>query len=198
MKARATALVVVAIGALVVSALPARGGGGACTGSLPFTDKRATIVEMEKSCFAPTVTRVGRGETVTIVNRDLEVHNVSGANGTFGDIHGEVWPGEKVSFTFDEDGVFPYLCIFHPGMAGAIVVGDGAGKVSSAAGIASASFNDPSQSKRTNPTSDSSGDGIPAVMVAAAALVVVAAGAFVRFRARSAAAPVPGVSTPRR
>ena len=35
--------------------------------------------------------------------------------------------GEKVSYTFSEEGVFPYVCILHPGMIGAIVVGDGIG-----------------------------------------------------------------------
>jgi hypothetical protein len=31
-----------------------------------------------------------------------------------------------VSYTFEEVGVFPYFCVFHPAMVGAVVVGDGA------------------------------------------------------------------------
>ena len=30
-------------------------------------------------------------------------------------------------YRFDEDGVYPYSCLIHPGMVGAIVVGDGVG-----------------------------------------------------------------------
>jgi hypothetical protein len=35
--------------------------------------------------------------------------------------------GETVSYRFDQDGVYPYSCLIHPGMVGAIVVGDGVG-----------------------------------------------------------------------
>ena len=30
-------------------------------------------------------------------------------------------------YRFDQDGVYPYSCLIHPGMVGAIVVGDGVG-----------------------------------------------------------------------
>ena len=32
-----------------------------------------------------------------------------------------------MSYRFDQDGVYPYSCLLHPGMVGAIVVGDGVG-----------------------------------------------------------------------
>jgi hypothetical protein len=35
--------------------------------------------------------------------------------------------GKSVTFRFDEEGVYPFFCCLHPGMAGAVVVGDGAG-----------------------------------------------------------------------
>jgi plastocyanin len=200
MRARVTVLVVIAVAAVIVPSVTARGGGGGfCAGSLPFTDESANVVEMEDNCFAPTVARVGRGETVTFVNRDLQLHTVGGANGVFGDLRGVVRPGDEVSFTFNEEGVFPYVCIFHPGMAGAIVVGDGAGRVSSAAGIAPASLDDQSKSKETSPTSASSDEGIPlALVVSVAAVLVLAAGALIRFRTRPTPAPVQGAATPRR
>jgi hypothetical protein len=152
---------------------------------------------MKRNCFGPTVARIDAGDTVAFVNADGEVHSVGGANGTFGNAHAEILPGDEVSFTFDREGVFPYVCTFHPGMSGAVVVGDGTGKVTSAAGITSGSAKD--QSNRAEPISDSSGDGIPAGMVAAAAaLVVVSAGALVRFRGRPPTAPVREAATPRR
>jgi plastocyanin len=198
MRARATLFTIVAMGAMVFPVAPAR-AGGFCMGDVPFTDARTTTVEMKRNCFGPTVARIDAGDTVAFVNADGEVHSVGGANGTFGNAHAEILPGDEVSFTFDREGVFPYVCIFHPGMSGAVVVGGGTGKVSSAAGITSGSAKDQSQPNRAEPISDSSGDGIPAGMVAAAAaLVVVSAGALVRFREPPAAAPVREAATPRR
>jgi plastocyanin len=198
MRARATLFTIVAVAALMLPLVPAR-AGGFCMGDAPFTDARATTVDMKGNCFGPTVARIDTGDTVTFVNADAEAHSVGGANGTFGDAHAEILPGEEVSFTFDEEGVFPYVCIFHPGMAGAIVVGDGSGKVSSATGIAPAALNDQSESKETSPTSASSDEGIPlALVVSVAAVLILSAGAFIRFRTRPAAAPVQGAATPRR
>jgi plastocyanin len=198
MRTRATLFTIVAMGAMVFPLAPAR-AGGFCMGDVPFTDARTTTVEMKRNCFGPTVARIDAGDRVAFVNADGEVHSVAGANGTFGNAHAEILPGDEVSFTFDREGVFPYVCTFHPGMSGAVVVGDGTGKVSSAAGITSGSAKDQSQPNRAEPISDSSGDAIPAGMVAAAvALVVVSAGALVRFRGRPAAAPVREAATPRR
>jgi plastocyanin len=198
MKARATLFTIVAMGAMVLPVAPA-GAGGACMVGVPFTDARTTTVEMKGNCFGPTVARVDAGDTVTFLNADGVVHSVGGAAGSFGDAHAQILPGDEVSFTFDRQGVYPYVCLFHSGMAGAVVVGDGTGKVSSAAGITSASSNDPSLSNRANPVSVSSEDGTPIVPIAlAAALVVVSAGALVRFRGRPGTAPVRGAATPRR
>jgi plastocyanin len=195
MRARATLFTIVAVAALMLPLVPAR-AGGYCMGNVPFTDARAATVEMKGNCFGPTVARIEASDTVTFVNADTESHSVGGANGTFGDAHAVIPSGDEVSFTFDREGVYPYVCILHPGMAGAIVVGDGVGKVSSAAGITSASSNHPSQSKRTNPISDSSGDGIPVGLLASvAALAVLSAGAVIRFRTRPT---VQGAATPRR
>jgi plastocyanin len=198
MRARATLSTIVAVAALMLPLVPAR-AGGFCMGDVPFTDARATTVEMKGNCFGPTVARIEAGNTVRFVNADTETHAVGGANGTFGDPHAGILPGDEVSFTFEREGVYPYVCILHPGMTGAIFVGDGGGKVSSAAGIASASSNDPSQSKGTNPTSDSSDERIPVgLLVSVAALAFVSAGVLIRFRTRPTAAPLQGAATPRR
>jgi hypothetical protein len=61
---------------------------------------------------------------VTFVNRDNFAHMVGGTGwGHFEDLHG----GDTFAATFDETGIYPYACIYHPGMTGAIVVGSGAG-----------------------------------------------------------------------
>ena len=98
--------------ALGVSALTLAGGtpaqaGGGCHSNV-FSDEAKTTVELSKSCFSPTVVRVQAGDQVTWTNSDEEID-----------------PGKSVSYQFDNPGVFPYFCIFHPSMAGAVVVGDG-------------------------------------------------------------------------
>ena len=100
------------------------GGGAHCAPG--FTDAETDEVRLANNCFVPTIARVEQGAEVRFVNQDGAPHTVTGAVYVFGDMD-EFSTGER-SFTFEEEGVFPYLCILHPGMAGAIVVGDGKGK----------------------------------------------------------------------
>jgi hypothetical protein len=51
-------------------------------------------------------------------------HNVGGTLwGHFEDMA----VGDSYTATFDEPGIYPFACSYHPGMTGAIVVGDGTG-----------------------------------------------------------------------
>jgi plastocyanin len=108
--------------AVVLPAAPAAAGGGGCHGAT-LTDDATTEVVMASACFTPTVARVGTGESVTFRNADPMVHAVTGAGGSFGD-YADIPPGGSVTHTFDEAGVFPYFCVLHPSMVGAVVVGD--------------------------------------------------------------------------
>jgi hypothetical protein len=74
--------------------------------------------------FEPTVLQVAEGTEVTFVNGPDFTHLVTGANQAWGSPDVGVQPGASVSYTFDEAGVYPYACALHPGMSGAIVVGD--------------------------------------------------------------------------
>ena len=110
---------------LALTAVPSpASAGGFCRGGA-FSDSAATTVEMKNYCFGPIVTRVEPGQTVEFVNRDKEVHGVGGVASTFGHMYEEIQPGDSVSYKFVSSGVYPYVCVFHPGMAGAVVVGDG-------------------------------------------------------------------------
>jgi plastocyanin len=97
------------------------GGGGGCYE--PLTEANGTVVAMRDFCFRPAILYVPRGGTVTWVNRDEAPHVVIGANDIFGRYR-EYNRGETTSFTFRKPGVYPYLCSYHPGMAGALVVGN--------------------------------------------------------------------------
>ena len=81
------------------------------------------MVELRKFCFTPTVTRADPGQQVAFVNRDGLMHNIVGLGALWGDIQG-MSGGETRRFTFKEAGVYPYSCTLHPGMVGAVVVGD--------------------------------------------------------------------------
>jgi plastocyanin len=102
-------------------AAPASAGGG-CHEAI--TDATGTRVDLTQLCFAPTVIRVASGGTVTWTNRDDTTHTVTGVGGAWGG-YDELTTGETVAFRFDRSGVFPYFCVIHPGMVGAVVVGNG-------------------------------------------------------------------------
>jgi plastocyanin len=107
---------------LVPSSASASGGGGC---GRPVTDASGTTVDIRDSCFSPTILRVGTGEVVTFTNVDAIPHSVLGANATWGDYAG--FRKQPVTFRFSEPGVYPYVCTYHVGMVGVVVVGDGAG-----------------------------------------------------------------------
>jgi hypothetical protein len=79
---------------------------------------------MTGNCFEATVLHVDPGTEVTWVNEDTYAHTVTGVGGTWGDFT-ELERGDMVSYRFEGNGVYVYSCIIHPGMVGAVVVGDG-------------------------------------------------------------------------
>ena len=121
------ALSLLASSLLIVS--PSTAGAGGFCADEAFTDGRGTAVDMKDYCMFPTILRVEPGTEVEFRNVDGTTHMLGGVQNIFGNLHDEVMPKQSVSYTFKDEGVFPYLCILHPGMAGAIVVGDGEGKV---------------------------------------------------------------------
>jgi plastocyanin len=122
----ATGLVL--LGALVLvpvlgEGLASASGGGGC--GRPVTDAKGTGVEIRGYCFSPTILRVSTGEAVTFTNVDPVPHSVLGANATWGDYAG--FKKKSVTYRFSEPGVYPYVCTYHLGMVGVVVVGDGVG-----------------------------------------------------------------------
>ena len=116
--------------------------GGGCHGGVTQTDatgQEDATVQLVDACFSATVTSVDPGTPVTFVNMDEFVHNVGGNQwGHFDDLHG----GDAFTVSFEEAGTYPFACSYHPGMTGAIVVGDGEG-AGNGAGIAVEPFEAP-------------------------------------------------------
>jgi len=121
MRFRPLVLIVLSISfALLGSWEPASAGG--C--GRPASHGSGTTVAISEACFTPSLLTVDAGATVTFVNRDPIAHNVGGQLwGHFDDLE----PNQRFQATFDQDGIYPFACTLHPGMTGAIIVGDGAG-----------------------------------------------------------------------
>lgn len=99
--------------------------GGGCH-QVP-TASRGNTVDVTDLCFVSTVLYVKPGTDVTWTNRDSMTHVVVGVGDMWGDPNISLLRGDTVSYRFDQVGVYPYSCVIHPGMVGAIVVGDGVG-----------------------------------------------------------------------
>jgi plastocyanin len=125
MVKRALAVGVFAILALSLWAPGANAGGG-CH-SEQFTDAKGVKVDLSDACFTPTVIRVQPGQSVTWTNRDDMAHTVTGVAGGWG-TYDEMSLNDTKTYRFQTSGVFPYFCVIHPGMVGAVVVGDGTSK----------------------------------------------------------------------
>ena len=135
----ASVLAAVALAALLMPAPPAIAGGGCHSGA---TQGMGDTVELLDACPTPTILTIDPGGTVSFVNKDPFTHNVIGS--AWG--HPEdLSQGEAFTATFDEPGVYPWACWYHPGMTGAIVVGDGTG-VGNGAAVAVSSFSQPEPS----------------------------------------------------
>jgi plastocyanin len=107
--------------ALAIGAPAAGCGGGYGTKPAAATsaDTAAKIVEMTDSTFAPSAVDVQVGETVTFVDKD-EIAHTATAEGVFDS--GTLRRGGRFDFKATKAGTFSYVCVFHPGMTGKIVV----------------------------------------------------------------------------
>jgi len=107
----------------------------ASVGSFPYhcaihTSMRDTItvvapadveISIGDNFFDPPVVQINVGETVQWTNNGAMTHTATAQDSYFDS--GDLIPGATYSFTFNEEGVHDYECIFHSGMVGTIVVG---------------------------------------------------------------------------
>ena len=139
----------------------------------PVTEGSATVVKMDRCAFVPTIVRVPVGTEVQFLNSDVVGHEVVGANLTWGEHDKILDSGDQIAVTFATAGVHPYTCMIHPGMTGAVIVGDGA---TSAVTPGAAAANPPpaaqgapvSQSGDTAPASSSSASPLTSLAAVAA------------------------------
>ena len=90
----------------------------------PTTSGVTSQIAIGDCVFAPTVSRVPVGTTVTWRNTSFQGHEVVGSNLTWGAHDKVLEMGDTIGWTFAAPGVYAYSCMIHPGMTGAIIVGD--------------------------------------------------------------------------
>jgi plastocyanin len=108
------------LGPLLLASPPALAGG-----SCPeVTTGRGAAVDLEGLCIFPTLVRMpSGGGAVTFTNFDAVNHVVVGAGNAWGS-DGIMHQGDSFTARFTRDGVYPFQCYLHPGMSGAVLVGD--------------------------------------------------------------------------
>jgi plastocyanin len=185
---RAMLLCTVVIAVVAMPGVASAGGG--CHAGVTENDASGqddVTVRLIDACFTATTTTVDPGTPVTFVNMDEGVtHNVGGNQwGHFDDL----LPGDAFTVSFDEAGTYPFACTYHPGMTGAIVVGDGKGAAGAETITVEPFAPAPSTVTRIVTTG---GGGIPAgfLLLAAALGALLGAGAVSLGRARAKRAQI--------
>jgi len=134
MRRRTAGTVLMSLGLLLLGAVFAAGAsaGGGCHGAnrAAATDEASSVVRIDLCSFTPTVTRVAAGTAVTFVNVEQVPHNVTGVANAWAS-PSELELGMSFVHRFATAGIYPYACTLHPGMNGAVVVGEGSVALSS-------------------------------------------------------------------
>lgn len=127
MFARPFAILALAVVATATLGTASAAGGG-CAPATIATSGTGITVDIRDCGFAPTILRVPVGTTVTFTNAEAYLpHVVSGVGwGSLSYSGTTLAPGQSQAARFAAAGIYPYMCYLHPGMAGAIVVGDAA------------------------------------------------------------------------
>jgi plastocyanin len=127
MRQRLAGSLLLSLGPLILGGAFAAGvnAGGGChdQGAVTASDSATNTIRIQGCAFGPTVTRVPVGAEVTFLNADEVPHNVVGLAGGWG-TQADIAMGDRFSMNFTAAGIYPYECSLHPGMIGAIAVGD--------------------------------------------------------------------------
>ena len=97
---------------------------GAALAAAPACSPSATPktypVVLHDLMFGPTPAQARVGDTIEWDNTDLFLHSATASDGSF-DV--ELKPGAKIAMPLKRAGTFDFICRYHPGMKGRLVVG---------------------------------------------------------------------------
>ncbi|HLY77931.1 MAG TPA: cupredoxin domain-containing protein [Caulobacteraceae bacterium] len=85
----------------------------------PAVTRKVYSVVIANLAFAPTDLNVRVGDAVQWVNKDMFLHSATSPNHSF-DV--DLKPNAKAGVVMLRAGVYSYICRYHPGMKGQIVV----------------------------------------------------------------------------
>lgn len=88
-------------------------------GAVPASAVVVQRVVMRDNVFKPATVSVGRGTRIRWVNRGDRSHTTTSTTGLW---NVTLDPGESYARRFRRAGTFRYVCSFHSGMSGKIVV----------------------------------------------------------------------------
>ncbi len=176
---------------LALTATTVTGLAGLALAALPTPVTAADpTVQVEGFAFTPDTVTIPVGGSVTwTIGNDPEQHTVTPTDDAAFDDSGPLFPGDTFSVRFADPGTFAYLCTFHPFMTGTITVvaaspsatealatAGSSDQVSAATPASSAPVTSPSPAPLTGANGDSAGDGDgpPAALLGAIAVVVIA------------------------
>ena len=91
------------------------GGASGPVAELDFAPKGAREVAIVNFAYDPDPVRVQVGQAVAWTNHDKAMHTVTAEDGGWGSK--TLGPGETAVMSFDEPGVYAYICALHPPMA---------------------------------------------------------------------------------
>jgi hypothetical protein len=116
---------VLALPPIVLASGPASAGGGGCT---EVTSGGGGRVGLKGMCVYPTLIRLpSGGGSVKFTNFDAVDHVIVGSGLAWGS-GGILHQFDSFTARFDLNGVYPFQCYIHPGMSGAVLVGDANGR----------------------------------------------------------------------
>jgi plastocyanin len=107
-----------------IGAAPGPGGAAAVAPAKPVTaaaTAKTVKVAVGDNLFAPTTIHVKVGQKITWSQDGQIAHTVTATEGAKFD-SGPLEPGKTFSYVAKQAGTIKYLCQFHQGMAGTIVV----------------------------------------------------------------------------
>lgn len=89
-------------------------------------DVSITGVNQDNS-FDPNPIEISAGESVTWINHDNEIHDITSGNDGEEGMGQEfasstLSSGKSFTHTFDKAGIYPYFCSFHESMSGEVIV----------------------------------------------------------------------------
>lgn len=175
--------IALALGMIAVMSPSALAGGGCVPDPQKgMADASKKHVDISECAFGTTVVRIEPGDSVTWTNKDDLPHTVSGAAYSWGS-EALLSKGDEATYSFKTPGVFPYYCVLHPTMVGAVVVGDGEPTKGGAA-IEEIDLSKDAQAAAPLSTDPKDPGGGAALVLGIAAAVIVLAGGGAWFASR--------------